>query len=59
MGVHIQEVVGTVQRAPERGPGAGGDGGHGRAAEPPPLPEEAVRTFLEREAQLAERVRAD
>ncbi len=57
MGVHIQEVVGTIQRAPERG--APPSGGHGRGSEHPPLAEEAIREFLEREAQLAERVRAD
>ncbi len=57
MGVHIQEVVGTIQRAPEGGSGAAG--GQGRAAGQQSLTEEAVRAFLEREAQLAERVRAD
>ncbi len=59
MGVHIHEVVGTVQRAPESGHASAPRAGHGRASEPPPLPEEAVRAFLEREAQLAARVRAD
>jgi len=57
MGVHIQEVVGTIQRAPEGGSGAAG--GQGRAAGQQPLTDEAVRAFLEREAQLADRVRAD
>jgi len=59
MGVHIQEVVGTVQRAPEPGPGHQPGGARGRGSEPPPLPDDVVRAFFAREAQLAERVRAD
>jgi hypothetical protein len=60
MTVHIQEVVGTIQRAPERTTGAppAGGGGHGHGAEPS-LSEESAREFFKREARLAERVQAD
>lgn len=58
MGVHIQEVVANVQRAPERT--AAPKPGAGRKAEAPsPAFEEDVRAVLEREAMLAARVRAD
>jgi hypothetical protein len=59
MGVHIQEVIGTVQRTPDRGPAHPPPGSRGRHVEPQPLPEEAIRAFLVREAQLVQRVQAD
>lgn len=58
MDVSIDEVVGTIQRAPMTGADDSMRDG-ARRRSPKPLTLDDVRTALAREAQLAARVRAD